>query len=70
MLLLPNCKQTHQLVSEGLDRRLTLAERTKMKLHLSICDSCTNFNGQMQLLRKAMHDYPAAAPNPDDEASK
>ena len=67
MLLLPNCKQTHQLVSEGLDRRLTLAERTKMKLHMSICDSCTNFNGQMQLLRKAMHDYPKAETNSDEE---
>jgi predicted anti-sigma-YlaC factor YlaD len=58
MILLPNCKQTHQLLSQGLDRRLSLAERTKVKLHLSICESCTNFNGQMALLRKAMHDYP------------
>lgn len=70
MLLLPNCKQTHQLVSEGLDRRLTLAERAKMKLHLSICESCTNFNGQMALLRKAMHDYPAAATTSDDATDK
>jgi hypothetical protein len=70
MLLLPNCKQTHKLVSEGMDRRLTLAERTKMKLHLSICESCTNFNGQMQLLRKAMHDYPTAKINSDDEKSQ
>ena len=58
MILLPNCKVTHQLVSQGLDRRLSLAERTKVKLHLSICESCTNFNGQMELLRKVMHDYP------------
>ena len=58
MILLPNCKQTHQLVSQGLDRRLSFAERTKVKLHLSICESCANFNGQMALLRKAMHDYP------------
>jgi predicted anti-sigma-YlaC factor YlaD len=70
MLLLPNCKQTHQLVSEGLDRRLTLAERAKMKLHLSICESCTNFNGQMALLHKAMRDYPAAATNTDVETDK
>lgn len=63
MLLLPNCKQTHQLVSQGLDRHLTLAERTKMKLHLAICESCTNFNAQMQLLRKAMHELPTAGSN-------
>ncbi|MES2047950.1 MAG: zf-HC2 domain-containing protein [Pseudomonadota bacterium] len=70
MLLLPNCKQTHKLVSEGLDRHLTLGERTKMKLHLAICESCTNFNGQMQLLRKAMHEYPAAGVNSDEEMGK
>lgn len=58
MILLPNCKQTHQLVSQGLDRRLSLAERTKVKLHLSICESCTNFSAQMALLRKVMHEYP------------
>jgi hypothetical protein len=68
MRLLPNCKQTHELVSQGLDRGLTLAERTKMKLHMSICQSCSNFNGQMQLLRKAMHDYPAAATDSEDDS--
>jgi hypothetical protein len=25
-----------------------------MRLHLLVCDACTNFNGQMALLRKAM----------------
>jgi hypothetical protein len=42
------------MVSEGLDRELSLAERTHLKIHLSICHSCTNFHGQMNLLRKAM----------------
>lgn len=70
MLLLLNCKQTHKLVSEGLDRHLTLAERTKMKLHLSICESCSNFNGQMSVLRKAMHDFPAAKVNTEEDAGK
>ena len=67
MILLPNCKETHQLVSQSLDRRLSLAERTKMKLHLSICESCNNFNGQMLLLRKAMRDYPSQTSTSKDE---
>lgn len=57
MSLLLNCKQTHQLVSQGLDRPLTFSERAKVKLHLGICESCNNFAGQMTLLRKAMHRY-------------
>lgn len=54
---LPTCKEVHRLVSEGLDRELSLAERTRMRLHLMICDACTNFSGQMQLLRKAMRQW-------------
>ena len=50
-----SCKQAHRIVSEGLDRPLSVSERARLKLHLSICDACTNFNGQMHLLRKAMH---------------
>jgi len=50
-----SCKQAHRIVSEGLDRPLSVSERARLKIHLSICDACTNFNGQMQLLHKAMH---------------
>lgn len=48
------CKQAHQMLSEGLDRELSVAERTQLKLHLSMCRSCTNFRSQMNLLREAM----------------
>ena len=54
MYYLYSCKQAHQMVSEGLDRKLTLSERSRLRLHLSICDACSNFNGQMQLLQQAM----------------
>ncbi len=50
-----SCKETHRLVSEGLDRDLSIYERLLMRMHLTVCDACTNFNGQMALLRKAMH---------------
>jgi predicted anti-sigma-YlaC factor YlaD len=54
MLFFYSCKQTHQKLSEGLDHELSLTERAQLKLHLSICRSCTNFRGQMQNLRAAM----------------
>jgi hypothetical protein len=47
------------MVSERLDRHLSLTERARLRVHLSICDACTNFNGQMQLLRQAMRKLPA-----------
>ncbi|MFC3107898.1 zf-HC2 domain-containing protein [Undibacterium arcticum] len=69
------CKEIHRLVSEGLDRDLSVIERTKMRLHLLICDACTNFSGQMQLIRKAMHkmaqlDEPDATPDPESDRAR
>ena len=48
------CKDVHRLTSEGLDRELSLVERTRMRAHIMLCDACYNFSGQMQLLRRAM----------------
>ena len=54
MGLKPTCKEVHQLVSEGLDRKLTFIERMRMRLHLLVCDACTRFNHQMALIHTAM----------------
>lgn len=48
------CKEAHRLVSEGLDRDLSMLERLRIRMHLTVCDACTNFNGQMILLHQAM----------------
>ena len=48
------CKQATHLVSQGLDRRLGLAERLALRLHLLICDGCTNFSKQAAFLRRAL----------------
>ncbi|MES2038678.1 MAG: zf-HC2 domain-containing protein [Pseudomonadota bacterium] len=68
------CKQAHQLISEGLDRPLSLSERTQLKMHLAICRACTGFDGQMSFLRKAMkktasEGLPAEADNTGSESS-
>jgi hypothetical protein len=49
-----SCKEVSRLVSQGLDRRLGFAERLGLRLHLLICDGCTNFKKQMEFLRKAV----------------
>lgn len=56
--LKPTCKEVHRLVSEGMDRELSMVERTRMRLHLMVCQGCTRFSGQMSLLRRAMHSFP------------
>jgi hypothetical protein len=49
-----SCKQAAQLVSQGADRRLGFFERVALRVHLAICDGCTNFSRQVAFLRKAM----------------
>jgi predicted anti-sigma-YlaC factor YlaD len=49
-----SCKEVTRLVSQGLDQRLPLGRRIALRVHLAICDGCTNFSKQMAFLRKAL----------------
>lgn len=60
----PTCREVHRLVSEGMDRELSLVERTRMRVHLVVCVACTRFNAQMDLLRRAMRQGPPEDPLP------
>jgi putative zinc finger protein len=57
-----SCKEASKLISEGMDRRLSVAERFRVRLHVRICDACTRFSSQVQFLRRALK----AFPGPDD----
>jgi len=47
------CKEVSRLVSQGLDRRLSLRERIGLRIHLAMCHGCENFSRQMRFLRRA-----------------
>lgn len=49
-----DCKQSSQLISQSLDRSLTLRERLALKLHLFICEYCRQFSQHMQTMRVAL----------------
>ncbi len=50
------CEETAQLVSEGLDRTLTLRERLVLRLHLFRCDLCTRYARQLKFLQRTCAD--------------
>jgi predicted anti-sigma-YlaC factor YlaD len=54
MSLMLTCKEAHQLTSEGMDRSLSVSERMRVRVHLTVCAACRNFDGQMQLIRRSM----------------
>jgi len=62
MALKPTCKEVHRLVSEGLDRDLSVVERLRMRLHLVVCDACTTIptgslrtNERLRALRRRFY---------------
>ena len=52
--MLLSCKEVTRIVSQGLDRDLGFGERVRLRVHLAICDGCTNFTKQLAFLRKAV----------------
>ncbi|MBU0498453.1 MAG: zf-HC2 domain-containing protein [Gammaproteobacteria bacterium] len=53
------CKQATQLLSQRQDRQLGFAERLGLRMHLTLCAGCRNFDRQMGFLRRACRSHPA-----------
>jgi hypothetical protein len=49
-----DCKEASRLLSLAMDERLPFWQRAKLRLHLAICDACTNFSRNLRLLRRAV----------------
>lgn len=52
-----SCIEVTRLVSESLDRELSIPEKFRLKTHLMMCKGCTNFREQMTFLRTACKRY-------------
>ena len=52
-----SCKDVCFVVSESLDRKLSLRERLSVKIHLLMCKACQRMAQQMELLRAASRRY-------------
>ena len=48
------CAKAARLISARQDRPLTLPERASLRLHLALCDGCTQYAKQVRFLREAM----------------
>jgi predicted anti-sigma-YlaC factor YlaD len=53
-----NCRQATELMSQRMDRKLGLAERLSLRMHLMMCSGCRNFGRQMSFLRQALRRLP------------
>lgn len=51
------CKEATRLVSQAMDRRLSLGELMQLRLHLAMCRGCTHYRRQMLFLRQTLRRY-------------
>jgi hypothetical protein len=47
MMGMYSCKQVSQIVSESLDKKLTLWTRIQLRMHLAMCGVCSRFRKTM-----------------------
>jgi predicted anti-sigma-YlaC factor YlaD len=52
-----NCKQAAALMSQGMDKELTLLQKMSLRLHLMMCNGCRNFNKQLAFLRQTCREF-------------
>jgi hypothetical protein len=52
-----NCREVTRLVSESLDRKLSLWQRVGIRIHFLMCKLCPEAKRQMLLIRKAMRQF-------------
>lgn len=52
-----SCKEVTQLLSQAHERPLELRERVSLRMHLLICQGCTNFRRQLDFLQTATRRY-------------
>jgi len=66
-----SCKETAELISQGLDRRLSWPKRVKLWMHLAMCGACSAYRRQVEaldrLIRRRFAHNPADADPPADE---
>lgn len=57
MMPMISCKKASRLMSEGMDRRLSLKETINLKMHLLMCGACTQVLKQLKGLRRLLRAY-------------
>lgn len=57
MIPMISCQKASHLISEGMDRPLTLKETISLKMHLIMCKACTQVLKQLKGIRILIRAY-------------
>lgn len=51
MNVMYSCKRVAELISQGLDEPLGLVDQMLLRMHLSLCNNCSNVEQQLLAMR-------------------
>jgi hypothetical protein len=55
MIVRLTCQHASRLLSQQQDKPLLFGKRLRLRLHLMVCDACTNVSRQFAAMRMAMN---------------
>lgn len=64
-----NCEETAQLLSDSMDRRLSVYARIRIYAHLRVCRLCQAYQHQLQLLRDLFKKSPTGLVDSEDSVA-
>ena len=65
---MPTCRDMSELVTDYLERRLPLGVRAGVRWHLSRCDACRTYFGQMRKMVGLLGRLPGEPPGAETES--
>ena len=63
-----NCREVSRLLLEREERRLGPVEWLAVRMHLRICLMCTRFDGQLDVMHRALDHWKAYRESAEDDA--
>ena len=55
--LMLSCRKASALIDKKAETKITLKEKIQLKLHTSMCDACTAYLKQSQIINDALHKH-------------
>lgn len=59
--LTPKCTEVTRILSQGMDRHLSLKTRLQLRIHYLMCSFCKRYGKQLQYMRLVAREFPEKA---------
>jgi hypothetical protein len=54
----PTCPEVAKILSQGMDKELSLTTRMKLRIHYLLCSFCERYMKQLKYIRKVSREFP------------